>query len=37
MSETPAAYNAKVIGEFRANNGQVGGMWEELRCCCCTT
>jgi deazaflavin-dependent oxidoreductase (nitroreductase family) len=28
MSETPAEYNAKVIGEFRANNGRVGGMWE---------
>jgi deazaflavin-dependent oxidoreductase (nitroreductase family) len=28
MSETPAAYNARVIGEFRANNGRVGGMWE---------
>jgi deazaflavin-dependent oxidoreductase (nitroreductase family) len=28
MSETRAEYNAKVIGEFRANNGRVGGMWE---------
>lgn len=28
MAETPAEYNAKLIGEFRANGGQVGGMWE---------
>jgi deazaflavin-dependent oxidoreductase (nitroreductase family) len=28
MSETPAAYNAKVIDEFRANQGRVGGVWE---------
>lgn len=28
MAETPAEYNAKLIGEFRANSGQVGGMWE---------
>jgi deazaflavin-dependent oxidoreductase (nitroreductase family) len=28
MSETPAEYNAKIIGEFRANQGRVGGMWE---------
>lgn len=28
MSETPTDYNAKIIGEFRANNGRVSGMWE---------
>ena len=28
MSETPAEYNAKIITEFRANQGHVGGMWE---------
>jgi deazaflavin-dependent oxidoreductase (nitroreductase family) len=28
MVETPADYNAKVVGEFRANSGRVGGMWE---------
>jgi deazaflavin-dependent oxidoreductase (nitroreductase family) len=27
-SETPEEYNAKLIGEFRANSGRVGGMWE---------
>jgi deazaflavin-dependent oxidoreductase (nitroreductase family) len=26
---TPAEYNAKIIDEFRANQGRVGGMWEE--------
>jgi deazaflavin-dependent oxidoreductase (nitroreductase family) len=30
MSETPAQYNAKIIGEFRANQGRVGGTWEEI-------
>jgi deazaflavin-dependent oxidoreductase (nitroreductase family) len=29
MSETPAEYNAKIIDEFRANQGRVGGMWQE--------
>ncbi len=29
MAESSDEYNAKVIGEFRANGGQVGGMWEE--------
>jgi deazaflavin-dependent oxidoreductase (nitroreductase family) len=29
MSETSAEYNAKIIAEFRANQGHVGGMWEE--------
>jgi len=29
MAETAADYNAKVIGEFRANSGRVGGIWEE--------
>jgi deazaflavin-dependent oxidoreductase (nitroreductase family) len=28
MSTSPADFNAKVIDEFRANEGQVGGMWE---------
>jgi deazaflavin-dependent oxidoreductase (nitroreductase family) len=29
MTETAAQYNAKIIDEFRANGGRVGGMWEE--------
>jgi deazaflavin-dependent oxidoreductase (nitroreductase family) len=29
MSETPAEYNAKIIQEFRAGQGHVGGTWEE--------
>ena len=29
MAGTSDEYNAKVIGEFRANSGRVGGMWEE--------
>jgi deazaflavin-dependent oxidoreductase (nitroreductase family) len=29
MTESSDEYNAKVIGEFRANGGRVGGMWEE--------
>jgi deazaflavin-dependent oxidoreductase (nitroreductase family) len=28
MAETPAQYNAKVIDEFRANSGRVGGIWD---------
>jgi deazaflavin-dependent oxidoreductase (nitroreductase family) len=28
MAETAAEYNAKVISEFRANSGRVGGAWE---------
>jgi deazaflavin-dependent oxidoreductase (nitroreductase family) len=28
MPESAAEYNAKIIKEFRANQGQVGGMWE---------
>jgi deazaflavin-dependent oxidoreductase (nitroreductase family) len=28
MSETAAEYNAKIIEEFRANQGRVGGTWE---------
>ena len=27
--DTRAQYNAKIIAEFRANQGHVGGMWEE--------
>jgi deazaflavin-dependent oxidoreductase (nitroreductase family) len=27
MAETSEEYNGKVIGEFRANSGRVGGMW----------
>ena len=27
--DTPAGYNATIIDEFRANQGHVGGMWEE--------
>jgi len=30
MAETPAEYNAKIIAEFRANAGQVGGPWEAI-------
>ena len=29
MAETAAHYNARIIDEFRANGGRVGGMWEE--------
>ena len=29
MSDTPAEYNAKIIAEFRANQGRVGGTWRE--------
>jgi deazaflavin-dependent oxidoreductase (nitroreductase family) len=29
MSETPSEYNAKIVAEFRANRGHVGGIWEE--------
>ena len=28
MTETAAEYNTKVIDEFHANAGRVGGMWE---------
>ena len=28
MAETPEEYNDKVIGEFRANSGRVGDIWE---------
>ena len=28
MSTSAADYNAKVIDEFRANDGRVGGIWE---------
>jgi deazaflavin-dependent oxidoreductase (nitroreductase family) len=30
MAETPAEYNAKIIAEFRANEGRVGGLWEDI-------
>jgi deazaflavin-dependent oxidoreductase (nitroreductase family) len=30
MSERPSDYNAKIIGEFRANEGRVGAPWEEI-------
>ena len=30
MSETPTQYNATIISEFRANEGRVGGAWEEI-------
>lgn len=29
MPETRAEYNANVIAEFRANQGHVGGVWQE--------
>lgn len=28
--ETPAEYNEKIIAEFRANQGHVGGQWKEI-------
>jgi len=28
MSTSPADFNAKMIDEFRASEGRVGGMWE---------
>jgi deazaflavin-dependent oxidoreductase (nitroreductase family) len=28
MSETPAEHDAKIIAEFRASGGRVGGVWE---------
>jgi deazaflavin-dependent oxidoreductase (nitroreductase family) len=30
MAETPTEYNAKIIAEFRANQGRVGGTWEDI-------
>jgi deazaflavin-dependent oxidoreductase (nitroreductase family) len=30
MAETPTEYNAKIIAEFRANKGRVGGTWEDI-------
>ncbi len=30
MSETRTQYNAEIIGEFRANQGRVGGAWEAI-------
>jgi deazaflavin-dependent oxidoreductase (nitroreductase family) len=30
MAESPAEYNAKIIAEFRANQGRVGGTWEDI-------
>jgi F420H(2)-dependent quinone reductase len=27
MTETRAEYNTRIIGEFRANSGRVGGLW----------
>jgi deazaflavin-dependent oxidoreductase (nitroreductase family) len=29
MPGTAAEYNARIIAEFRANKGHVGGIWEE--------
>jgi deazaflavin-dependent oxidoreductase (nitroreductase family) len=29
MSTSPADFNAQIIDEFRANNGRVGGMFED--------
>jgi deazaflavin-dependent oxidoreductase (nitroreductase family) len=31
MSTSPAEFNAKVIEEFRANEGHVGGMFESMQ------
>ena len=30
MSTSPAEFNAKIIDEFRANGGRVGGMFESM-------
>lgn len=30
MAETAAEYNAKIIAEFRASAGRVGGPWESI-------
>jgi hypothetical protein len=30
MAETPAECNAKIIAEFRASEGRVGGPWEAI-------
>jgi hypothetical protein len=30
-------FNGKVIAEFRANGGKVGGFSRAPRSCCCTT
>jgi deazaflavin-dependent oxidoreductase (nitroreductase family) len=30
MSETRSEYNAKIVAEFRANEGRVGGTWEKF-------
>jgi deazaflavin-dependent oxidoreductase (nitroreductase family) len=30
MSSTPADFNAKIIDEFHANEGRVGGMFEKM-------
>ena len=30
MAETAAEYNAKIIAEFRASAGRVGGPWESV-------
>jgi len=29
-------WNSKIIAEFRANGGKVGGPFEGHRSCCCT-
>jgi deazaflavin-dependent oxidoreductase (nitroreductase family) len=30
MAETPSEYNAKIITEFRASQGRVGGPWQDI-------
>ena len=30
MSETRSEYNAKIVAEFRANEGRVAGAWEDI-------
>lgn len=30
MSEASTQYNATIISEFRANEGRVGGTWEDI-------
>jgi deazaflavin-dependent oxidoreductase (nitroreductase family) len=30
MAETPGEYNAKIIAEFHASEGRVGGPWDDI-------
>ena len=37
MSTSPQDFNARIIEEFHANDGRVGGPFEGAPCSCCTT